>query len=225
MIETPQTPSSFEPMNPPSRALRRGRPPLDPTFQRDRILSAAIDIFIDKGFAGSSVHAIGKAAGVTKRTIYELIGDKEALFHAACERLRTSTRLSHFDLPPRDKPVRDVLLDMANRIVAAALAPEIIAYNRMLVVETIRFPQLVQTAVERSRFTIHVAIAQVFAELMSNGSIATGDASAAADTFYDSVVGARAIRAVLGFNERPPAQAELESRVDMVLRGYLQRGI
>lgn len=211
--------SPNEPVLPPRRG--RGRPRMDAVLQRDRILAAATTIFIAKGFADGSVSAIGKVAGVTKRTIYELIGDKEAVFQAVCDAICARTGLSRFGPPSPAVPVRDILLDMARTIASAALAPESVAFNRMLAAELLRFPNIVLPVMEKSRRDIHGAIAGVFADLMAQQRIVCSTASVAADTFYDTIIGAKALRAMLGFSEPMPDAAELERRVDMMLRGFL----
>ena len=104
---------------------------------------AATQIFIERGFSASSVQMIGQAAGVTKRTIYDLIGDKEALFHAVCARLCASAGAFHFNAAVTELPLRDMLIDMATTILDNALSPAATAFNRMLAVETLRFPELV----------------------------------------------------------------------------------
>ena len=205
-------------------APRRGRPPLDPAFQRGRILTAATDIFITHGFAHSSVDAIGKAAGVTKRTIYELIGDKESLFAAVCVKLCAEAGAFHFDAAVTDLPVRDILIDMAETLVSYALDPRTLGFTRMLAVEALRFPGLVVATMEAGRREMHGTVSGVFADLSARGKIGPVDPSRAADTFYDGVVGARAMRAMLGYAEPHPSAAEIEERVEMVLRGYLAAG-
>lgn len=199
----------------------RGRPPLSADFQRERILSAATDIFIARGFSAGSVDAVGRAAGVTKRTIYELVGDKEALFHAVCNRLCTTATTFHFDVAITDLPVQDVLVEMATTLIEMSLAPQAIAFSRMLVVEAHRFPELVLSVMDEARSEMHMAIANVFAGLIARKRIKQVDPSQAADTFYDAIVGSRAMRAVLGYNEPSPPIAEIETRVNMILHGYL----
>lgn len=63
---------------------RRGRPPAHEQAARDaRIVAVAARLFVDVGFHAASLDAIAQEAGVTKRTIYERIGDKSALLRAA----------------------------------------------------------------------------------------------------------------------------------------------
>ena len=56
------------------KALREGS-----TQKRSAILTAARDLFLADGFDRSSVDAVAARAGVSKRTVYDYFGDKEAL--------------------------------------------------------------------------------------------------------------------------------------------------
>jgi TetR/AcrR family transcriptional regulator, mexJK operon transcriptional repressor len=207
---------------PATKSRQRGRPALDAGFQRDRIMTAATQIFIERGFTASSVDAIGRAAGVTKRTIYELIGDKEALFHAVCARMCATAGTFHFNVAASKLPLRDMLMDMADTILASSLAPAATAFNRMLAVEALRFPNLVVSVMNVGRHEMHEKIAGVFAVLVARGRVAPIDPSQAADTFYDAIVGSRAMRAMLGYNESYPPVTDIEARVDMIIRGFLK---
>jgi len=52
----------------------------------ERILSAAGDIFFEKGFDGARVDEIASRAGVNKAMLYYHVGDKNALFNAVLVR-------------------------------------------------------------------------------------------------------------------------------------------
>ncbi|MFW6204079.1 MAG: TetR/AcrR family transcriptional regulator [Actinomycetota bacterium] len=60
-------------------ARRRGRPP-DPTVRR-RILSAALDLFAERGYDATSVSEVVVRAGVTKGALYHYFGAKEDLLY------------------------------------------------------------------------------------------------------------------------------------------------
>ncbi len=49
---------------------------------RDRILNAALELFADKGFSGTSTKEIAKRAKVNEVTIFRQFGSKKALFAA-----------------------------------------------------------------------------------------------------------------------------------------------
>lgn len=50
--------------------------------KRAAILTAARDLFLTDGFDRSSVDAVAARAGVSKRTVYDYFGDKQALLQA-----------------------------------------------------------------------------------------------------------------------------------------------
>lgn len=50
------------------------------------VLDAALRLFVERGYRGASMEAIGEAAGVTKPVVYECYPSKEALFSALLER-------------------------------------------------------------------------------------------------------------------------------------------
>lgn len=202
-------------------AARRGRPPLGVDVQRRRIIDAASEIFLARGFSDTSIDAIARAAGVTKRTIYELIGDKEAVFRSVCN--ESSSSVSSLDFPPvvPGMALREVLTGLSRTLLDHALAPERLALSRMITVESMRFPDLVKTALNRGKATMDGAIIAVFEELEALGVVAVPDHKLAAEVFYDVMVGNQAFRATMGFDEQLPSEEELGRRLDVFLRGYL----
>lgn len=62
----------------------RTRPTRDEV--RDRILDAALAVFAAEGFAGTTIDAIGQAAGFTKGAVYSNFESKDELFLALLDR-------------------------------------------------------------------------------------------------------------------------------------------
>ncbi len=60
--------------------------------KRERILLAALRVFSDKGYYGSSIPSIAKQAGVATGTIYVYFTDKRALVNELYTYLRNKTR-------------------------------------------------------------------------------------------------------------------------------------
>ena len=50
------------------------------------VLDAALELFAEHGYAGTSMNAIAAAAGVTKPVVYDCYPGKQALFNALLER-------------------------------------------------------------------------------------------------------------------------------------------
>jgi AcrR family transcriptional regulator len=57
--------------------------------QRERIITALVDVVAERGYNATTVANITKAASVSRRTFYEHFGDKEACFLAAYEMVST----------------------------------------------------------------------------------------------------------------------------------------
>lgn len=184
-------------------------------------MAAATKVFIERGYGAGSVQAIGRLAGVTNRAIYELVGDKEALFQAVCAKLWENATEFHFNAADTDLPLREILLDMATTLLDIALSPATVGFSRMIAAEALRFPDLVVSAMDVARHHMSATMANVFVDLANRQLIQLVDPPKTADTFYDVIVGSRALRAILGYDEPMPPMEETESRVDMFLKGYL----
>jgi len=55
---------------------------LSPVDRRTRIIETSTELFLEKGFAGTSMSAIAKACGITKASLYHHFKGKDALFIA-----------------------------------------------------------------------------------------------------------------------------------------------
>jgi AcrR family transcriptional regulator len=202
----------------------RGRPTLDSAAQREKILSVASRFFIEQGYSETTLDEIAKAARITKRTIYQHVGDKAELFRIVCkERLPLAEHLT-FRLSLGQLGLKDIVTSMARQLLQHSLAPEAIALERTLAIESLRFPELVSKVVEDGMAALNRNIALVFAELIALGAAPEQDISRAADIFYDVVIGNRSFRMTMGHTESPPDDKELAQRIDMFVDGYLLRG-
>jgi TetR/AcrR family transcriptional regulator len=66
----------------------------NPQRTRRRILSAALQEFAAKGFAGARVDTIARRAAINKRMLYHYFGNKEHLFRAVLRRKITERQAS-----------------------------------------------------------------------------------------------------------------------------------
>src|ERR1700683_3963980 len=122
---------------------RGGRPSRDAVLAlNERILDVATELFLAQGYGLTTIEALARRAGISKRTFYHRFADKAVLFGAVVHRIVERIR------PAPDVPLlegataHDVLKRLARLIVQAALSPPAIALHRLIVGESGRFPEL-----------------------------------------------------------------------------------
>ena len=54
---------------------------------RERLINAAITVFIEKGFHNATVRDIGRAANMTQGTIYNYVRSKDDILYLVCDRI------------------------------------------------------------------------------------------------------------------------------------------
>lgn len=70
--------------------------------QKERIIEQAMHMFVSQGIKSVRMDDIAQQLGVSKRTLYELFGDKEGLLYLAMDRYFEKKRSS----APRCAPMR-----------------------------------------------------------------------------------------------------------------------
>lgn len=69
-----------------TRSRRPYAPRLPPEERREQLLDAALRLIIERGYAGVSIEAVARAAGVTRPVVYDHFPNLGRLLHALVER-------------------------------------------------------------------------------------------------------------------------------------------
>ncbi|WP_017297042.1 TetR/AcrR family transcriptional regulator [Nodosilinea nodulosa] len=114
-------------------------------LKREQILQGALQMFLQEGFEGTSMDRVAAAAGVSKITIYKHFQDKEGVFKALVERVTAQRFQTVFgNLSFADDP-EVVLRHLAHNLLdMMAIDEEYIAFLRLIIGESGRFPELAQ---------------------------------------------------------------------------------
>jgi TetR/AcrR family transcriptional regulator, mexJK operon transcriptional repressor len=168
---------------------RGGRPSRQQSAQlADRILDVAEKLFLGHGFGATSIEAVAKHAGISKRTFYHRFPGKERLFEAVVRRLIERW------LPPLDATLlsppnlADALRRTAEQMLQIALTPEALALHRLVVHEAERFPGLARIMYELGAASGIERIASHLEPRIKSGELRTMDPHFAAEQFIFSVV-------------------------------------
>jgi TetR/AcrR family transcriptional repressor of mexJK operon len=107
-----------------------------------RIVDAATEQFFTLGYGATTIEAIARRAGVSKRTLYHRFEDKSALFsavvHRTIERMRPPANVALL----RGVDLAEDLRGLAQLVLHAALSAPAIQLHRLIVAESGRFPNL-----------------------------------------------------------------------------------
>lgn len=120
----------------------RGRPRADQAGQvEERILAAASLLFLEQGFARTTLDQVAEAAHMGKSTLYGRFPDKEALFKAVVVRYvdELQARMAGVE---RNGPLKERLIQVGIEIANLTLQPESIALMRFTIAEGQAFPDL-----------------------------------------------------------------------------------
>jgi AcrR family transcriptional regulator len=199
---------------------RGGRPSRTQSEKiRERILDAATHLFLILGYGATSIEAVARRAGISKRTFYHRFDDKPALFAAVVHRIIDRLR------PPADVPLIDgpnlqeVLRRLAGLILRGALSEQAIALHRLIVGESARFPHL--AAVVAGEVTMEgLRLIAGLLELEARaGNLKLDNPTFAAEEFLHLVIGVPQRRA-MGFGS-PMTAAELNAWAANVVNLFL----
>lgn len=197
-----------------------GRPSRSESAQlSDRILDVAADLFLKDGFGTTSIEAVARGAGISKRTFYHRFGGKEALFEAVVRRL-VERWTPPFDAALLAGPGLDEALHRAaEHMLDTALTREGLALHRMMIAEAPRFPGLARILNEIGAAAGTERIARRLQQSEAAGEIRPVDTRFAAEQFITMVVtGPR--RHALGLGT-PLNAAELRRWIDGTVELFL----
>jgi AcrR family transcriptional regulator len=196
-----------------------GRPPRDAVDALDaRLIECAARLFMERGYSGTAIEAVAAEAGIGKNTIYRRYATKTALFQAVVD--QQIQRL----LPAPDDitsgTLEAALRQLAVTLVKAALDPETTAFQRLIIAEAERFPEIAAICLERA-FRPAIGMARAVLERSSGHSFA--DLEFAAEQFVAAVVYGPHLKALMGqreFTSTLQIARYAERTVDRFLRGW-----
>lgn len=197
---------------------KAGRPASE--AKRAAILHAAIAHFFDHGFAASSIEGIADTAGVSKVTIYNQFGSKEALFEAAveaeCEKMRGQF------LPDIDAmPIAERLTMIAHGMHGFLFRPEMLRFERYVSAETERVPELGRTFLEAGPRRMKAALASLMARADACGELSLDDPALAAEQFVGMVKGMADLEwKFAGEHDEAVNERRINAAVETFLRAY-----
>jgi TetR/AcrR family transcriptional regulator, mexJK operon transcriptional repressor len=190
-----------------------------PEAKRERVINAAIEVFIEDGY-GASMDKIAAHANVAKQTLYNQFGSKDQLFASVIERA-----VEYITLPLADggASTEDALLKFAVVFRERALSARGLGMHRALIAEAARFPKLSRMIHAKGPAAAQDALAQFLARAMQRGELRKSDPQFAAELLMSMLTGYERIRLLYGVKISPSPLSDTEkcvAIVDCFLRAF-----
>ena len=177
----------------------------DPRVLRTRaaVVDAARTLFLRNGYDGTTMDEIATLAGLTKRTLYNNYGDKDALFSQIIAEMTTFAddfaRGLRDDLMAKISAanLRATLSDIGRRLALGIVRTEVVNLRRLLIGEARAFPAFARDYFDRAPGQVIDTLASGFEHLGRMGLLNVADARIAAAQFAYLVAGEPLDRAML----------------------------
>jgi TetR/AcrR family transcriptional regulator, mexJK operon transcriptional repressor len=219
-LASPVEPSPIEPGDTDSPPSPRGRAGSE--ARREAILNAAREVFLERGYADSSIDAVVERVGGSKATVYALFGSKEGLFSAVAT-LCGSDFASAVDKVHVCTSPADSLRRIARAYCKVVFDPKRQAMYRMAIGESGRRPDSGDVFYRLGPRVALAAVAKFFRECVDKGLIESTEPELLADYFLGALRGNLFNRALLN-PTRTPTPQEVEHHIDFVVDTFL-RGV
>jgi AcrR family transcriptional regulator len=162
---------------------------------RDRILDAALALFCERGYKGTTTRAIAERARVNEVTVFRQFGTKQGLFQAVIQRdTDVEKELGDFELRPSGDMVADLMglgTEMQRRMASRS------AFFKLLMTEVTRDPSL-WGSISHAPFTILTMLERYFEEANRLGLARDVDPHVASVAFFSFFFRAMVARSFLG---------------------------
>ncbi|MCB1518503.1 MAG: TetR/AcrR family transcriptional regulator [Hyphomicrobiaceae bacterium] len=191
---------------------------------REKIVTAAEDVFLATGFLGSNMDMIAAQADVSKQTIYAHFKSKEVLF---TEVMKVMTGGAARDIGKDleevfdGRSVEEYLLDVAVAHLMIVLTPRLMRLRRLVIGEVERFPELGRSLYQNGPVRSIRQFTRALEHYQRLGEIGPGDAEMAATQFNWMVMGGPTSSAMLLGDDGIEGEAELRAHAKEAVRIFL----
>ncbi|HEX2890361.1 TetR/AcrR family transcriptional regulator [Vineibacter terrae] len=183
------------------------------------MLSAATQIFLERGYDAASMDMVALHAGVSKATIYSHFTSKDALFGAIIDALVKGMVIDIGRLAVDQAPPEQVLTQVGRAYLDLALAARSLALHRLVVVEAARTTGLGKLIYRTGPARLADALARY---LERQPALAVADVRLAAEQFLGMVLGHAQLRLLLKAAPPQHARADIDRLVTQAVATFLR---
>jgi len=191
--------------------------------RRANMLEIARAAFLREGYSAASVSEIAAKVGGSKATLYSYFPSKRDLFAAVIEEEVRLMLAPLFEMSETQGDVRTVLERFARRFLDMLLSEDTVAFYRLIVAESARFPEIGQAAYHIGVQHGLDRLADYFLAAMERGELRRTEASVAVAQFMDLCAGElhrKRLFGVVGADDRSEVEKQAKNAVTTFLAAY-----
>jgi AcrR family transcriptional regulator len=179
---------------------------------RRRIRRATFEVLMERGYKGTSTLEIATRAKVSKRELYNLFQDKQAIL-ASCIAERAKEGRLPLEIPAvHDRASLVAVLERFGAATLRALSqPTTTAMFRLAIAEGDRSPEVPRALDALGRQATRSALIRLLAQAQSDGFLGGGDPALMAEQFLALLWGGLRLQLLLHL-AAPPTAAEIKRR-------------
>lgn len=205
----------------------------EPKFRRrkadrpDEIVSAAMAVFAEKGFAAAKLDDIAKRAGVSKGAVYLYFETKEDIFRAVVERaISPNVGVIRAMAAAHPGPLADLLQSIAGVIGGLVETTPLGGVLKMVVGEARNFPEIARVWHDQLVSQALGAMTEAIGNAQARGEVRPGDPRMyALQVISPLLVGVLWRETFVPVGAQPfDLQALIRQHIETLLRGMLTEG-
>jgi len=171
--------------------------------KRHNILDAALTLFLQHGYAATSMASVASDASVSKPTVYNHFPSKQILFAAVVEEMVSRLR-AEFEAPElHGLPAHEALQRVAKQFIGLSMDDRVVSLYRLIVSEGSGSSDLRRTVEALAESPIYRMLLDLLEVFVQRGELRECDLNDAASTFMVLVKGRLFLRAILDPSSRP----------------------
>ena len=191
--------------------------------RRARYLDAAMRLFAEHGYVGTTMDMVIAVTGGSKATLYKHFPTKEDLITGLMQRVADTVGHDVGDPAASTRPLAEELTAIARSTCQGVWSPGAAAVLRLCLGEQGRFPELARTVWEVGPTRTYASFRALLAERRRRGEVVVdGDPQIVAEQFLGGLVGHVQLKIAFGLAD-PPTPAETEARIASAVQTFLAR--
>jgi TetR/AcrR family transcriptional regulator, mexJK operon transcriptional repressor len=190
--------------------------------RRMELIDVAEKMFLERGFADTTMRMIADLAGASKETLYRHFESKEMLFAEIIS--RKARQISGPDAPmTRGGSPETVLSELGVNLLRTILTGQASSLFRTVVAEAARTPKLGDLFYERGPGLTIERLTRYLADASARGELSCDDPSVAARLYLGAVVSQFHLRRLVQSKWKPPTEMEISRHVEAAVLMFLAR--